>query len=68
MAPNSSGAQTSRFRALMALLRPDLLRWVGLGALLTVSSALSLGGPLVVRHIVDLATDGTPRPGSPVSP
>ncbi len=59
MAPKPSGAQTSRFRALMALLRPDLLRWVGLGALLTVSSALSLGGPLVVRHIVDLATDGT---------
>lgn len=59
MATNSSGVPTSRFRALMALLRPDLLRWVGLGMLLTISSALSLGGPLVVRRIVDLATVGT---------
>ncbi|MCU1392335.1 MAG: HlyB/MsbA family transporter [Ilumatobacteraceae bacterium] len=59
MAPNPSAAPTSRLRALLALLRPDLLRWVGLGVLLGVSSALSLGGPLVVRRIVDLAATGT---------
>lgn len=49
---------TSRWRALLALLRPDARRWVGLGALIAVSSALSLAGPLVVRRIVDDATDG----------
>lgn len=57
--PNSTNSPTSRFRALVALLRPDLHRWFGLGALLTVASALSLAGPLVVRRIVDLATAGT---------
>ena len=48
----------SRGRALIALLRPDARRWVVLGALLGVSSALTLAGPLVVRRIVDEATDG----------
>jgi ATP-binding cassette, subfamily B, bacterial len=48
----------SRGRALVALLRPDAKRWAGLGALLGVSSALMLAGPLVVRRIVDEATDG----------
>ena len=48
----------SRGRALIALLRPDARRWVVLGALLGVSSALMLAGPLVVRRIVDEATNG----------
>ncbi|MCU1400675.1 MAG: HlyB/MsbA family transporter [Acidimicrobiales bacterium] len=59
MARNTSAAATSRLRALLALLRPDSLRWTGLGVLIALSSALSLGGPLVVRRIVDLATSGT---------
>jgi ATP-binding cassette, subfamily B, bacterial len=59
MARNSPGTPASRFRALIALLRPDTRRWVGLGFLIGVSSALSLGGPLVVRRIVDLARAGT---------
>jgi ATP-binding cassette, subfamily B, bacterial len=50
---------TSRWRALAALLRPDARRWVGLGALVAVGSALILTGPLIVRKIVDLATTGT---------
>jgi ATP-binding cassette subfamily B protein len=49
---------TSRWRALAALLRPDARRWVGLGVLVGVSSALALAGPLVVRRIVDIATEG----------
>jgi ATP-binding cassette, subfamily B, bacterial len=51
-------ASPSRGRALVALLRPDARRWAVLGALLAVSSALALAGPLVVRAIVDQATDG----------
>jgi ABC-type multidrug transport system fused ATPase/permease subunit len=48
----------SRGRALLALLRPDARRWAVLGALLAASSALALAGPLVVRKIVDEATEG----------
>jgi ABC-type multidrug transport system fused ATPase/permease subunit len=51
-------ASASRGRALIALLRPDATRWAALGALLGVSSALTLAGPLVVREIVDEASDG----------
>ena len=50
---------TSRWRALAALLRPDSRRWVGLGFLVALASAFSLAGPLVVRRIVDLASEGT---------
>ncbi len=53
-------ASPSRGRALIALLRPDAPRWAVLGALLGASSALALAGPLVVRTIVDRATDGAP--------
>ncbi|CAB4564400.1 MAG: ATP-binding cassette domain-containing protein [Actinobacteria bacterium] len=52
---------TSRWRALVALLRPDARRWVGLGVLLAISSALTLAGPLVVRRIVDDADAGATR-------
>ncbi len=45
-------------RALLALLRPDASRWAGLGALLGLSAALALAGPLVVRTIVDEAASG----------
>ena len=48
----------SRGRALIALLRPDARRWVGLGALVATGSLLLLTGPLVVRQIVDRATEG----------
>jgi ABC-type multidrug transport system fused ATPase/permease subunit len=44
-------------------MRPDARRWVGLGVLVALASAMTLAGPLVVRRIVDLATaavtDGT---------
>ncbi|MGI9053281.1 MAG: ABC transporter ATP-binding protein [Ilumatobacteraceae bacterium] len=49
---------SSRRRALLALLRPDARRWVGLGALVAGGSALTLCGPLVIRRIVDRAADG----------
>jgi ATP-binding cassette subfamily B protein len=48
-----------RWRALAELLRADRARWVALGVLLGVSSALSLAGPVVVRRIVDEAAAGT---------
>ena len=57
-------ATTSRWRALGALLRPDARRWVGLGVLVGLSSALSLAGPLVVRRIVDVATAGVRKSGT----
>src|SRR5829696_5641771 len=50
----------SRGRALAALLRPDARRWAVLGALIASSSALALAGPLVVRTIVDRASEGAP--------
>jgi ATP-binding cassette subfamily B protein len=50
----------SHGRALIALLRPDARRWAVLGALIGISSALALAGPLVVRAIVDRASDGAP--------
>ncbi|MDP9463955.1 MAG: ABC transporter ATP-binding protein/permease [Actinomycetota bacterium] len=50
---------TSRWRALVSLLRPDASRWVGLGALVAIGSGLILTGPLIVRGIVDRAANGT---------
>ena len=43
----------------MRLLRPDAGRWAALAALVAVGSVLLLVGPLVVREIVDRATEGT---------
>jgi ABC-type multidrug transport system fused ATPase/permease subunit len=54
-----AGATGSRWRALGALLRPDAWRWVGLGVLVAIGSALTIAGPLVVRRVVDTAADGT---------
>jgi ABC-type multidrug transport system fused ATPase/permease subunit len=54
-----AGATGSRWRALGALLRPDAWRWVGLGVLVAIGSALTIAGPLVVRRIVDTAAEGT---------
>ncbi|HKN44523.1 MAG TPA: hypothetical protein VJW23_11415, partial [Propionibacteriaceae bacterium] len=53
-----SGYQTARWRALGALLRPDAWRWIGVGVLVAIGSALILTGPLIVREIVDEATAG----------
>ncbi|MGB8860098.1 MAG: ABC transporter ATP-binding protein [Ilumatobacteraceae bacterium] len=50
---------TSRWRALVALLRPDSRRWVGLGLMVALGSGFALAGPLVVRRIIDLARAGT---------
>ncbi|MGB0113629.1 MAG: ABC transporter ATP-binding protein [Ilumatobacteraceae bacterium] len=55
---DGAGGAGSRSRALGALLRPDAWRWVGLGALVALSSALTITGPLVVRRIIDDATAG----------
>ena len=52
----------TRWRALGALLRPDAWRWTGLGVLVTISSALLITGPLIVRQIVDIASEGTTTP------
>jgi ATP-binding cassette, subfamily B, bacterial len=49
----------SRRRALTALIRPDARRWALLGVLIAAASAGSLAGPLIVRRIVDEATEGT---------
>jgi ABC-type multidrug transport system fused ATPase/permease subunit len=54
-----TGGSGSRWRALGALLRPDAWRWAGLGVLVAIGSALTIAGPLVVRRVVDTATDGT---------
>ncbi len=54
-----AGETGGRWRALGALLQPDRWRWVGLGALVAMASALTITGPLVVRRIVDTAADGT---------
>jgi len=47
-----------RSRTLTDLLRLDARRWGALGAMVCVSSLLSLTGPLVVRRVVDLAGSG----------
>jgi len=49
---------TSRWGALGALIRPDARRWVALGVLVAVSSALTITGPLVIRRLIDTAADG----------
>ena len=54
-----TGASGTRGRALGVPLRPDVWRWVGLAVLVAIGSALTITGPLVVRQIVDAATDGT---------
>jgi ATP-binding cassette, subfamily B, bacterial len=48
----------ARWRALVALLRPDAWRWVALGVLVAVSSTLTIAGPLVVRQLIDRAAGG----------
>lgn len=45
-------------RALTRLLRPHARRWAGLAVLVAAGSLLLLAGPLVIRRIVDRATDG----------
>ena len=55
---DGAGGTGSRSRALGALLRPDAWRWVGLGVLVAISSALTIAGPLVIRRIIDDAADG----------
>ena len=55
---STGGATTaprSRWRALLALLRPHARRWVGLGALVALASGLQLAGPVIVRRVVDEA-------------
>lgn len=49
----------NRSRALVALIRPDGGRWAALGMLVAASSGLALLGPLVIRQIVDGATEGS---------
>lgn len=46
-------------RAVAQLLRPHARRWTGLAVLIAAASSLLLAGPLVVRRIVDRATEGS---------
>ena len=46
-------------RALAQMLLPHARRWAGLAVLVAVGSSLLLAGPLVVRRIVDRATNGS---------
>jgi ATP-binding cassette, subfamily B, bacterial len=48
----------SSTRTLVHVLRPAAGRWIALGALVAVGSALALTGPLIVRRVVDRATEG----------
>lgn len=45
-------------RTLVHLLRPAAGRWVALGVVVAIGSLLALGGPLVVRELVDRAVAG----------
>ncbi len=55
MVPSSQRNQ----RALAQLLRPHARRWTGLAVLVAAASSFLLAGPLVVRRIVDRATEGS---------
>jgi ATP-binding cassette, subfamily B, bacterial len=48
----------SSARTLVHVLRPAAGRWVALGGLVAAGSALALTGPLIVRQVVDRATEG----------
>ena len=48
----------SSARTLVHVLRPAAGSWVALGALVAAGSTLALTGPLVVRQVVDRATEG----------
>jgi len=50
--------QGSSTRTLVHVLRPAAGRWVALGVLVAAGSALALTGPLIVRSVIDRATDG----------
>jgi ABC-type multidrug transport system fused ATPase/permease subunit len=56
----SSTTSSSRLRArtLGMLIRERRRRWIALGALVAVASAMLLAAPLVVREVVDRATAG----------
>jgi ATP-binding cassette subfamily B protein len=54
-----SDRSAARWRALGELLRRDRGRWIALGVLVAASAALALAGPIVVRAIVDRASEGT---------
>jgi ATP-binding cassette, subfamily B, bacterial len=49
---------TSSARTLVHVLRPAAGRWFALGGLVAVGSALALAGPLVVRRVIDRASQG----------
>jgi len=57
--PSLRRARAQHGRALLDLLRPDAVRWLGLGVVIGLSQLGALAGPLVVRAVVDRATDGT---------
>ena len=56
---DTAGESPARWRALADLLRPDRGRWLGLAALVVTNSLLLLAGPLVIRRIIDDASNGT---------
>ncbi|MDX2381392.1 MAG: ABC transporter ATP-binding protein [Acidimicrobiia bacterium] len=49
----------ARWRALGALLRPDAARWGVVALVIALGATLAVIAPLVVRRIIDEASDGT---------
>jgi len=54
-----SDHQGARWRALADLLRPDALRWSVVVGIVALNAGLALAGPLIIRRIIDEATQGT---------
>ncbi len=53
-----SGAPSGHWRATLGLIRADLRRYLGLGAVVALSSGLELFGPLVLARLIDRAAEG----------
>lgn len=49
----------NHWNTIWRLIRPDAWRYAGLALVLACASALPLAGPIVVRHIIDSAIEGT---------
>ena len=51
--------EPDRWRALGALLRPDARRWSFVAFVIGIGAALAVVAPLVIRRIIDEASNGT---------
>ena len=61
-----SAKPPNRWRALTILIRSDRRNYSAIAALVVVTTAFSLGGPLLLRRIVDLAANNISSGGSNV--